>query len=180
MADRAAIKGSGVATEGGTEMQEREPSGWAIGWITFAAFMMIIIGSFHVIAGLVALGDDNFYVVGKEYIFQFDTTTWGWIHLLLGGGTVTTWITLPSSAFQWLAGQPAQYASSAHSILYFCPNCGAQLAFISQLSPETIDVTIATLDHPELAVPERHIWTASRLPWLHLDEQLPGEAGETL
>ena len=65
-------------------MQQREPSGWAIGWITFAAFMMIMIGSFHVIAGLVAIVDDNFYVVGKEYIFKFDTTTWGWIHLLLG------------------------------------------------------------------------------------------------
>ncbi len=23
-------------------------------------------------------------MVGEEYIFQFDTTTWGWIHLLLG------------------------------------------------------------------------------------------------
>ena len=65
-------------------MQEREPSGWAIGWITFAAFMMIMIGSFHVIAGLVAIIDDSFYVAGREYIFKFDTTAWGWIHLLLG------------------------------------------------------------------------------------------------
>ena len=73
-----------MATEGGTEMQEREPSGWAIGWITFAAFMMIMIGACHAIAGLVAIIDDNFYVVGRDYIFKFDTTTWGWIHLLLG------------------------------------------------------------------------------------------------
>jgi hypothetical protein len=84
MANRAAIEGSGVATEGGIEMQERQPSGWAIGWITFAGLMMIIIGAFHVIAGLVAIIDDNFYVVGKEYVFRFDTTTWGWIHLVLG------------------------------------------------------------------------------------------------
>ena len=61
-----------------------QPSGWAIGWISFAAFMMIIIGAFHAIAGLVAIVDDNFYVVGKDYIFQFDATTWGWIHLLVG------------------------------------------------------------------------------------------------
>jgi hypothetical protein len=70
--------------EGGTEMDQREPSGWAIGWITFAAFMMIMIGAFHVIAGLVAIVDDTFYVAGRQYIFQFDRTTWGWIHLLLG------------------------------------------------------------------------------------------------
>jgi hypothetical protein len=65
-------------------MQQREPSGWAIGWITFAAFMMIMIGAFHVIAGLVAIIDDTFYVAGREYVFKFDTTTWGWIHLLVG------------------------------------------------------------------------------------------------
>ena len=62
----------------------RAPSGWAVGWTTFAAVMMIVIGTFHAIAGLVALVDDEFYVVLPEYIFQFDTTTWGWIHLLVG------------------------------------------------------------------------------------------------
>ena len=60
------------------------PSGWAVGWIMFAAIMMLLIGFFHVIAGLVAIVDDNFYVATKEYVFQFDRTTWGWIHLIFG------------------------------------------------------------------------------------------------
>ena len=60
------------------------PSGWAVGWIMFAAIMMLLIGFFHVMAGLVAIVDDNFYVATKEYVFQFDRTTWGWIHLILG------------------------------------------------------------------------------------------------
>jgi hypothetical protein len=46
--------------------------------------MMIVIGSFHAIAGLVAILGDEFYVATPEYIFQFDSTTWGWIHLLVG------------------------------------------------------------------------------------------------
>jgi hypothetical protein len=46
--------------------------------------MMIIIGAFQVIAGLVSIIDDNFYVVGKEYVFKFHATTWGWTHLILG------------------------------------------------------------------------------------------------
>ena len=50
----------------------------------FAAIMMLLIGFFHVIAGLVAIVDDNFYVATKEYVFQFDRTTWGWIHLIFG------------------------------------------------------------------------------------------------
>ncbi len=64
-------------------MSER-PSGWAIGWTTFAAFMMIMIGGFHVVAGIVAIVNDEFYAVTKEYVFQFDATSWGWIHLILG------------------------------------------------------------------------------------------------
>ena len=60
------------------------PSGWAVGWIMFAAIMMLLIGFFHVIAGLVAIVDDNFYVATKEYVFQFDRTTWGWVHLIFG------------------------------------------------------------------------------------------------
>jgi hypothetical protein len=61
-----------------------EVSGWAIGWSAFAGLMLLIQGSWWLIAGLIALVNDEFYVVGQEYVFQFDTTTWGWIHLLLG------------------------------------------------------------------------------------------------
>jgi CHASE2 domain-containing sensor protein len=46
--------------------------------------MMILVGVFHVIDGLVALLDNGFYVVTRAYTFQFDTTSWGWIHLILG------------------------------------------------------------------------------------------------
>ena len=59
-------------------------SGWAVGGITFAGVMMILIGTFQAIAGLVAIIDDDFYVVGQNYTFDIDTSAWGWIHLLLG------------------------------------------------------------------------------------------------
>ena len=65
-------------------MQRQEASGWAVGWTVFAAIMMLFVGFWWFIAGLVAIIDDTFYVVTKEYIFQFDATTWGWIHLILG------------------------------------------------------------------------------------------------
>ncbi len=65
-------------------MQQREPSGAAVGWTMFAAFMMIMLGAWWLIAGLVALVNDDFYVVTRNYIFQFDATTWGWIHLIIG------------------------------------------------------------------------------------------------
>jgi hypothetical protein len=59
-------------------------SGWAAGGITFAACILILIGVFQFFVGLTAIIDDQFFVVGRHYLFQFDTTTWGWIHLLVG------------------------------------------------------------------------------------------------
>ena len=61
-----------------------EPSGWAIGWTATAAMLMLLGGGWWIIAGFIALVDDEFFVVTPEYVFQFDTTTWGWIHLILG------------------------------------------------------------------------------------------------
>ena len=59
-------------------------SGWAVGGISFAAIMMLMIGSFQVIAGLAAIFNDEFFVVTRNYTFDLDVTAWGWIHLILG------------------------------------------------------------------------------------------------
>ena len=45
---------------------------------------MVLSGSLQAIQGIVALFNDTFYVVGEEYIFEFDVTSWGWIHLIMG------------------------------------------------------------------------------------------------
>jgi hypothetical protein len=63
---------------------ERETSGWAVGFIMFAAIMMIMVGVFQALQGLVAIFENEFYVPTRNYLFQFDATTWGWTHLLLG------------------------------------------------------------------------------------------------
>ncbi|MGN6576449.1 MAG: DUF7144 family membrane protein [Nocardioides sp.] len=63
---------------------DHQYSGAAVGVTVTAAVFMILIGVFQATQGLVALVNDTFYVVGSEYVFQFDVTTWGWIHLILG------------------------------------------------------------------------------------------------
>lgn len=67
-----------------SQQQSSTYSGAAVGFTVFASVMMIMIGVFQAIAGVVALVNDQFYVVGEEWVFQFDVTTWGWVHLLLG------------------------------------------------------------------------------------------------
>ena len=59
-------------------------SSWAVGWAGFAGIMLVVIGVLDIIQGLVAIVNDEFYVVAREWVFEFDITTWGWIHLILG------------------------------------------------------------------------------------------------
>ena len=72
----------------GEHMSDKQPSGWAVGWTVFAAFMMIMLGGWWLMAGFVGIIDDTFYVKTPNYLFQFDTTTWGWIHILMGAITL--------------------------------------------------------------------------------------------
>ena len=66
------------------ETSESNYSSWAVGWAGFAGVMLIMIGIFDIIQGLVALFNDEFYVITQEWVFEFDVTSWGWIHLILG------------------------------------------------------------------------------------------------
>ena len=60
------------------------PTGWT-GWIVFAAIMMILLGFFHAFQGLVALFDDQeFLVTDNDLIVSVDYTAWGWVHLIGG------------------------------------------------------------------------------------------------
>jgi hypothetical protein len=74
------------------------PSDAAVGWTIFAAIVMGMKGIGWVFAGLVALVNDEFYVVGREYVFQFDLTTWGWVHLLVGVVLIAAAVGLYSGA----------------------------------------------------------------------------------
>ncbi len=68
------------------QFQGRDPddvSGWAVGGIVFAGTVLMLIGIFQALAGLVAIFDDDFYVVTRNYTFDLDTTAFGWIHLLV-------------------------------------------------------------------------------------------------
>ena len=60
-----------------------QSTGW-VGWIYFASLMMMLVGGFQAINGLVALFKDDFYLVSEKALLVFNYTTWGWVHLLMG------------------------------------------------------------------------------------------------
>lgn len=60
-----------------------EVSGW-VGWIGFATAMLYLVGFFHLVAGLAALVNDKVYVLTDQALWLFDTTQWGWVHVIGG------------------------------------------------------------------------------------------------
>jgi hypothetical protein len=64
--------------------RSRETSGWAAGFVLFAALMMIIGGIFQALQGLAGIVENEFYVTTRNYVFEADATTWGWTHLIIG------------------------------------------------------------------------------------------------
>ena len=60
------------------------PTAWA-GWVVFGGVMLIMLGSFQIIEGLVALFDDGFYLVRSNgLVVDVNYNTWGWIHTIIG------------------------------------------------------------------------------------------------
>ncbi|TDE03388.1 DUF7144 family membrane protein [Jiangella asiatica] len=64
--------------------ETRPAPAWATGGLIFAATMMIMLGVFQALQGLVAIIDDDFFVVLPNYTFDLDISAWGWTHLIIG------------------------------------------------------------------------------------------------
>ncbi|MEU2074395.1 hypothetical protein [Streptomyces sp. NPDC013489] len=57
---------------------------WAGGLTVFAAVMLGITGLVGIFRGIMAIAEDEVFVNTPNYVFKFDLTSWGWIHLILG------------------------------------------------------------------------------------------------
>jgi hypothetical protein len=57
---------------------------WAGGLTSFAGVMLLIAGLLGVFRGIMAIAQDTVFVTTPNYVFKFNLTSWGWIHLVLG------------------------------------------------------------------------------------------------
>lgn len=74
-----------------TAPQEHRPAKQVVaGSATFAAAALILTSALlTILQGISALGADDLVVVGQgdaDYIYEFNTTVWGWILIVLGIG----------------------------------------------------------------------------------------------
>ncbi|MDV7265451.1 hypothetical protein R4315_12955, partial [Rhodococcus oxybenzonivorans] len=49
-----------------------------------AAVIMVTVGIIQFFQGIAAVAEDEVFVGGINYVYKFDLTTWGWIHIILG------------------------------------------------------------------------------------------------
>ena len=65
--------------------RERGPVGQGIAATTTiaAAALLLVSAILILLQGISAVVNDDLLVVAPDYIFKFNTTTWGWIHILL-------------------------------------------------------------------------------------------------
>ncbi|QNG20975.1 hypothetical protein G4H71_08755 [Rhodococcus triatomae] len=58
--------------------------GIAMGTTLVAAALLLVAGIVSLFQGIAAVASDEIFVVGIDYTYAFDVTTWGWIHIVVG------------------------------------------------------------------------------------------------
>lgn len=88
------------------------------------------------------------------------------------GAPMVAWITFKRSDVE-TSGHTTAFVSSTEAQRRHCHRCGTQLFFDDTRHPDYVDVTTASLDDPNLAPPDKHIWAETRIHWVKLDDGLP-------
>ena len=94
------------------------------------------------------------------------------------GAPFVTWATFPAAALVFTAGTPAEFCATPRAVRQLCPACGTALTFRETARPNSVDVTVGSMDSPDAIAPAAHIWSSSQLAWLRLGDDLPRHAGE--
>jgi hypothetical protein len=89
------------------------------------------------------------------------------------GNTRAAYINLRKAQVCWLTPPPTYYASSKIARRGFCATCGTPLSF-EFLDSENMDLSVGSLDQPELLRPTEHFAVESRIANWHVEDGLPG------
>jgi len=75
------------------------------GWIGFAGILLVIVGSIDFFQGLIALFEDEYFIVTASGFLVVDLTSWGWVLLIWGVLLISAGLGLASGQgwARWLA-----------------------------------------------------------------------------
>ena len=86
---------------------------------------------------------------------------------------ITTWISVPRSAFRFKEGAPRYFNSSPGARRGFCATCGSPLTYESERIADEVHIYAASLTDPGDVKPQRHVFVDEQLPWLETIDRLP-------
>jgi hypothetical protein len=91
------------------------------------------------------------------------------------GAAFSTNTAVPAAMVRVASGAAliTEYASSTNRRKCFCSRCGSQLFIRRTNAPETLVVTLGTLDDAGQARPQRHVFVGSKAPWFDIADDLP-------
>ncbi|MEV0692661.1 hypothetical protein [Streptomyces sp. NPDC050388] len=58
------------------------------GLTVLGGVMLLLTGILDIVRGISGIAQDDIFVTTQNYVFKFDLTSWGWIHLILGAVAV--------------------------------------------------------------------------------------------
>ena len=86
---------------------------------------------------------------------------------------MTTWISVPRSAFSFTKGSPRYFSSSQGVKRGFCENCGSPLTYESERVADEVHLYAASLLDATAVSPSGHVFVAEQLPWFEVFDDLP-------
>lgn len=89
------------------------------------------------------------------------------------GAPFVTWAVFNIADFSITSGTPNEHPSRKNAIRQFCGACGTQLTFFDKERPDSIDVTVCSLDDVESIEPDDNVWSKRKVSWLRLNDGLP-------
>jgi hypothetical protein len=94
---------------------------------------------------------------------------------LFSGVPAMAFTCVPRDDFEWREGEVRVrwIESSSFGRRAFCGECGTPLQIQVNHQPETVDFPIVTLDKPDAAAPEFHIFWGSKVDWFNPGDELP-------
>lgn len=66
--------------------------------MAFAAVTLMLAGVLDIFRGIMGIAEDDVFLSTRNYVFAFDLTGWGWVHLALGAVAVIVSLGLFQSA----------------------------------------------------------------------------------
>jgi len=89
------------------------------------------------------------------------------------GAPALAFVHFPVASFTWLNGEPSWYRSSRFAQRGFCAVCGSTIAMREEVLGDRVQVCVGSLDEPQQAKIDDHVWTNEQVPWFQIEDELP-------